>query len=40
MRSMIERCYIMNHIINKAAYKPIMFSKMVECLKNRINIKF
>ena len=40
MRSIIEHCYIMNHIINKAVYKPIMFSEMADCLKNRINIKF
>ena len=30
----------MNYIINKAVYKFTIFSKMAECLKNRINFKF
>ena len=30
----------LNDVIDKALYKFTIFSKMAECLKNRINFKF
>ena len=35
MRSIIERCYIMDHIINKADYKFTMFSKNARVSKKQ-----
>ena len=35
MRSTIERCYIMSHIINKADYKFTMFSKNARVSKKQ-----